>query len=103
MAAILPPSTIYNSAKERSMVGAFNIGEYIDWDTATDNIQYFPGDEIVIDQLSMRPNSCAIFDVKQYNLKTGKIANYGFAVYPLIKIWQSRMYMVSGVVQLPIY
>ena len=60
-------------------------------------------DDIVMNNITLWHSSAIIFDISSYSIQGGQIARYGFAVYPLIKMFQTRNYFVSGVQVLPVY
>ena len=60
-------------------------------------------DDIVLNGLEIYKSSCVIIDINTFDIKTKQIQHYGFAVYPLAKDFQNRIYFVSGVQQLVVY
>ena len=71
------------------MFGA-NFFADIDFDKTQGSQQYFKrvlaGAEVELsgDVLKLNVNSVLVFDIKKFNLKTGKMSDYGFAIQPLI-------------------
>ena len=63
----------------------------------------FDEDDNLMNKLVLHPSSVVIFDIKQYNIKTKLTQDYGFAIYPMTQKFQDRVYMISGVMQLPVY
>ena len=57
----------------------------------------FLEDDIVMNNLALLKSSCILIDVLEFDLKTQKYESFGFALYPLIRLFQSRSYFVSGV------
>ena len=75
---------------------------FIDWESKSDHIQFME-DDIVMNNISLWRSSVIIFDITSYSIKTRKMERYGFAVFPLIKQFQTRNYFVSGVQILPVF
>ena len=50
-----------------------------------------------VKDFELRATSAVLFDVKKYDLTTKSVSDLGFAIYPLCKHWQHRIYLVSGV------
>ena len=60
-------------------------------------------DDLVMNNIALWHSSAIIFDTAACSIQTGQMERYGFAIYPLIKMFQTRNYFVSGVQLLPIY
>ena len=60
-------------------------------------------DDLVMNNIALWHSSAIIFDIASYSIQSGQMERYGFAIYPLIKMFQTRNYFVSGVQVLPIY
>ena len=100
MTSIVPPASPYQD-NNRSMFAAFPFS-YIDWESKVDHVQFME-DDIVMNNIALWQSSCIILDISSYSIQTGQMERYGFAVYPLIKSFQTRHYFVSGVQVLPVY
>ena len=75
---------------------------FIDWDSKIDHMQFME-DDIVMNNIALWKSSAIIFDISSYSLSTKQMERYGFAVYPLIKSFQTREYFCSGLELLPVY
>ena len=51
----------------------------------------------------MQRSSILIYDIKAFDLRTRTTTHFGYAVFPLIVTFQSRLYLVSGLYLLPVY
>lgn len=56
-----------------------------------------------MNNISLSRSSCIIFDISCFSVATQKLDRFGFAVYPLIKLFQEREYFCSGLEILPVY
>ena len=71
------------------MFGA-NFFSEIDFEKTKGSRQFFKriltGADVELsgDVLKLNVNSILVFDIKKFDLKTGKMADYGFAIQPLI-------------------
>ncbi len=95
LASLCPPAGPYN-AKARSLEGSWSI-THIGWDGARDGAQVFADDEVRAKGVPLVATSVMIFDIKLFDLKTKRLADYGFAIYPLTRTWRGRLYVPSGV------
>ena len=59
--------------------------------------------ELSGDVLELNVNSVLVFDIKKFDLKTGRMSDYGFAIQPLIHNLQLRNYLIGGRYQMPVY
>jgi hypothetical protein len=82
LASVVPPGAPYNKEKF-SMANAFPI-DSPNWDSAVDNYK-FEEEVQVTANIAIVPASSLLFDIKEYNLQTGAISDYGFAIYPMTK------------------
>lgn len=68
--------------------------------------QYFKQDEdveLASVVLRLTDNSVLVHDIKKFDLKTGVMTDYGFAVQPLIHRLKSRDFLIGGRYQMPVY
>lgn len=87
------------------MFGA-NFFSDIDFPRSMHTSQFFNQDEdIEVAGIILRLNdaSVIIYDVKQFDLVTGKISDYGFAMQPLIHNLKGHHYLIGGRYQMPVY
>ena len=56
-----------------------------------------------MNNLALIRSSCILVDIAEYDLETKKYTQFGFALYPLVRLFQGRIYFVSGVQICPIY
>lgn len=94
MSSIVPPASPYQE-QNRSMFAAFPFS-FIDWESRVDHIQFME-DDIVMNNIALWQSSSILFDIASYSIQTGQMERFGFAIYPLIKMFQTRNYFVSGV------
>lgn len=100
MSSIVPPASPYQD-QNRSMFAAFPFS-FIDWQSKVDHVQFME-DDIVMNNIALWRSSAIIIDISSYDVNSGEMKRYGFAVYPLVKQFQTRNYFVSGVHVLPVY
>ena len=75
---------------------------FIDWESKIDQIQFLE-DDIVMNNIALWQSSSIIFDISSFSIDTQQMERFGFAVYPLIKLFQTREYFISGLEVLPVY
>ena len=56
-----------------------------------------------MNNIALWRSSAIIFDITGYSIDSKQVERYGFAVYPLIKLFQTREYFSSGLEILPVY
>ena len=100
LGSIVPPGSPYIDGK-RTMFAAFPFS-FCDWDSKQDFIKFME-DDIVLNGLEVFKSSVILLDINTFDIQTKKINHYGFAVYPLAKDFQNRIYFLSGVSQLVVY
>ena len=101
MSSIVPPASPYQDPPNKSMFAAFPFS-FIDWESKLDHMQFME-DDIVMNNIALWKSSAIIFDISCYSLDSKQLERYGFAVYPLIKVFQTREYFCSGLELLPVY
>ena len=101
IACVNPPASPYNK-NDRSMVGALSIMQ-TNWNEATSRHFTFAEDDTAFGNILLFNSSVIIFDIKQYNYSTKLTSDFGYAVYPVSQMFQERLYIISGVMILPIY
>ena len=100
MSSIAPPASPYQGVN-KSMFAAFPFS-FIDFDSKVDHMQFME-DDIVMNNIALWRSSAIIFDIASYSVHTRKMESYGFAVFPLVKQFQTRIYFASGVHLIPVY
>ena len=100
LASVCPPGSPY-LGDERTMFSAFPFS-FCDWESKQDHVKFME-DDIVLNGLEIYKSSSLIIDINTFDIKTKNVVHFGFAVYPLAKDFQNRIYFLSGVMQLPVY
>ena len=53
--------------------------------------------------LRLTEASVLVHDIKKFDLKTGKMSDYGFAIQPLIHRLSNKDFLIGGRYQMPVY
>ena len=80
----------------------------IDFDRSMFSTQLFKHDEDAYVELpgvvlKLNEHSTLVYDIKKFDLKSGQMTDYGFAVQPLIHVLKNNHYLIGGRYQLPVY
>ena len=53
--------------------------------------------------LQLNEHSVLLLDIKKFDLQTGTVSDYGFAMQPLIHKLKDRNFLIAGRYQMPVY
>ena len=53
--------------------------------------------------LQLNEHSVLLLDIKKFDLQTGVVSDYGFAMQPLIHKLKDRNFLIGGRYQMPVY
>ena len=105
VASVFPPGDPYKEKPFNTMFAA-NYFANIDFDRSMNNSQFFKQDddiELAGMVLKLAEFSVLVFDIKKFDLRTGEMTDYGFAVQPLIHCLKKNNYLIGGRYQMPVY
>lgn len=80
------------------MLGA-NLFTDVDFSKTSSTSQFFVRNEDIEHPgvvLKLEAYSVLMFDIKKFNLNTGEMEDYGFAMQPLIHTLKNRDYLIGG-------
>ena len=104
LSSLFPPAEPYKPKPYNTMLGA-NFFADIDFDRTSVNAQFFKQVDDVEHAgiiLKLEKYSVLIFDIKKFDLKTGEMSDYGFAIQPLMHTLKNRDYLIGGRYQMPV-
>ena len=87
------------------MFGAHYFAD-IDFDRSLSKTQLFKQDELIElsgQILPLTDQSALVYDIKRFDLRTGQMSDYGFAIQPLIHTLKKTDYLIGGRYQMPVY
>jgi len=66
---------------------------------------YKQGEDVELSGIVLKLNdsSVLVFDIKKFDLRTGQMSDYGFAIQPLTHRLKQRSYLIGGRYQMPVY
>ena len=80
------------------MFGAHYFAD-IDFDRSMSKTQLFKQDELIElsgQILPLTDQSALVYDIKRFDLRTGQMSDYGFAIQPLIHTLKKTDYLIGG-------
>jgi len=104
LASVFPPAEPYKPKPYNTMLGA-NFFADIDFQRTSAIHQYFKTDDDIEHSgivLRLEAYSVLVFDIKRFDLASGHMRDYGWAVQPLIHTLRKRDYLIAGRYQLPV-
>jgi len=98
LASLFPPAEPYKPKPYNTMLGA-NLFTDVDFSKTSSTSQFFVRNEDIEHPgvvLKLEAYSVLMFDIKKFNLNTGEMEDYGFAMQPLIHTLKNRDYLIGG-------
>lgn len=106
LVSVLPPAEPYKEKPFNSMFASHLFSD-VDFEKSKNGCQLFDTDNPAIEMsgivLKLLEHSSLLFDIKQFDLKTGEMQDFGFALQPLIHTLKKQQYLISGRYQIPVY
>ena len=102
VASIVPPGSSFLPREIKSSLGVWPFTQ-INWNESRDNHQIFDEPDISVQNQEAVPCTAIVFDIKMWDLQSQKISDWGYSIYPMMKEWKERLYLQSGIQQLPIF